>query len=727
MMDVQSRTMRAGTRVLLPQLVAGQPQRCLATLSHNGRWWLSTIHIVAALTVVPPANAAGSFALTQLSLENLMALPISTASRKLQPLARTPVAATVITADEIRRSGASSIPEALRLAPGIESFQTAPGRWSVTIRGFGGFYGNKILVLIDGRKANTSPFGGVYWEAVETPLNNIERIEVIRGPGTALWGDRAVNGVINIITSNARQTGAGALSLNAGDQVLQAEIAGAATNIPSDTAIKFWANANHENKLEDNEVRLQQPHSAFGNEFTRGALGFRLDKALPASDQLSLQGSVMTTDTKLGTWLPIFDEESPEGRDVLDILKRNSALLSAHYYRLLDDQSEINLRVSLNNTELTGYTVDEDTRIAELDVQHNIHHWPGQDFLWGVRTSYGNQSVKTPTNLIVVSPEFEEKGRQIDFLDQSLFIQDEIISRDKTHSLTLGLKWEKNQAAASKLLPQIRWMWQRRPTQMFWASVSRTTRSPSLGERFGQYTLNSYLPENAGVPGAYYATLVLKGSSTLQSEKATTWEAGFRSHLSKALTIDLALFVNDHYELRDGKFQAIRIDNREIAGVFTLTNSINGTSSGAEVYADYHPNPQWRLQLAANFLSFDLKTTQNIADNLIDGTMLYTTLSPKYQTSLRVGWTPSRQYQLDLWWRHIDDISFDVSQGGTTLVNAYDTLNLRAAWLPTADLEIALIGKNLLSPSQIEYMEEFWTFPKDVPRSVSLNLRYRFN
>lgn len=726
MNDLKSGTLRAGTRAVLPQLAVARLQRRLATSIHNSRCWLTTIHIVAGLAVVPPANAAGSFALTQLSLESLMALPISTASRKLQPLARTPVAATVITADEIRRSGASSIPEALRLAPGIESFQTAPGRWSVTIRGFGGFYGNKILVLIDGRKANTSPFGGVYWEAVETPLNNIERIEVIRGPGTALWGDRAVNGVINIITSNAREAGAGALSLTAGNQVLQAEIAGAATNTPSDTAIKVWASTNHENKFEDNDVRLQQPHSAFGNEFTQGALGFRLDKALPARDQLSLQGSVMTTDTKLGTWLPIFDEESPQGRDVLDILKRNSALLSAHYYRLLDDQSELTLNVSLNNTKLTGYTLDEDTRIAELDFQHNIHHWPGQDFLWGIRTTYGTKSATTHTNLIVVSPEFEDMGGQSDILDQSLFIQDEIRSPDKRHALTLGLKWEKNQAAASKLLPQIRWMWQRRPTQMFWASVSRTTRSPSLGEKFGQYTLNSYLPENAGVPGSYYATLVLKGSPALQSEKATTWEAGFRSHIANALTIDLALFLNDHDKLRNGGFQAIRIDNREIAGVFTLNNSISGTSSGAEIYADYRLNPQWRFQFAANVLDFNLKSSQNIVDNLIDGTTLYTTLSPKYQTSLRASWTPASQYQFDLWWRHVDDISFDVSQGGTTLVDAYDTLNLRAAWLPASDLEIALIGKNLLSPSQIEYMEEFWTFPKDVPRSVSLNLRYRF-
>lgn len=502
---------------------------------------------------------------------------------------------------------------------------------------------------------------------------------------------------------------------------------GGHTGAHASDSIKVWATGSYENQFEDTVAYgLLQPRSEYGNNYRQGSLGFRLDKDLSDARQLTLQGSLTSTRTELGNWFPIFEEDSPNGVDVLDIIERKAATVAGRYYKALPRLSELTLDFSLQNDESRSYALDEKTNLLELDMQQNIRHWQQHDVVLGARVSYGRKMATTHTNLIELTNATGGLIDGADIQDQSVFIQDEITLPVRDQTLTLGLKWEKFQGTSSKLLPQIRWMWHPTPEHLVWSAISRTNRSPSLAEKSGRFTLNTYLPETPGLPSTYYTTLVVLGSPELESEKTTTWEAGFRSRISKTLTVDATLFHNQHDRLRDGEFQSIRIDGREISGTFTMSNTIDGTTSGAEIYADFRPTPQWRFQLGANYLDFNLSSSLDVTQNLVDLSAIYSTSSPKFQTSLRASWTPIPPYEFDLWWRHIDDISFDASgTGNSTLVDAYDTLMLRASWHPHPNIEITLVGKNLLDQGQIEYAEEFWTFPKDVPRSYYLGLRYR--
>ena len=645
--------------------------------------------------------------LFELSLQDLMELEVTSAAKKPQRLFETDAAIHVITQEDIRRSGATSIPEALRLAPGINVGRINGGLWSVGIRGFGGRFANKLLVLMDGRTLYTPLFGGVIWETHDTVLEDIERIEVIRGPGAALWGANAVNGVINIITKKAKDPQGTLVSVSAGDEERFS------------TSLRHGLKTNAGNPLRIYAKYLERDASQAiggmgGQDDSRGGLaGFRWDKE-DSTDNLALQGRVyrgQLGDTQLvpTTFPPYMVPD--------DLTERYSGgHVLGRWERWLDAGSELSVQAFVDHTKIDIPAIREHRTTFDLEFQHRLPLAKHHDFTWGAGYRVSRDDIRSSATL-----QMTPARRTLDLFN--LFAQDEITLVPENLRLTLGARVEHNDFTGWEFQPNARLLWRLDDDRSAWMALSRAIRTPSRAE--SDISLNvATFP-----PGAPPSVLLPTGNNTpfpllmvlsrLDSEySAETVDAldlGYRARLHAKLSLDAALYSYRYKNLIGGVPGQPYPDSLPIPNYIILplagVNPGEARVHGVGLTLDWQPAPNWRVQPSYSYAKSRIRNLTG------DGGL------PRHQFSLRVGYEPTPGTQADAWLRYVDNIATNTG----ARIPAYTTLDLRLAKQVNKTLELSVVGQNLLDSAHPEYVSDYLnSVPAEIQRGVYVKADWRF-
>ncbi len=639
------------------------------------------------------------------SLSDLLSVEVTTVSRKQQSLADTAAAVFVITQDDIRHSGVSSIPEALRLAPGVQVASINANQWAISIRGFNGRFSNKLLVLMDGRSVYNSTFSGVYWDAQDTLLEDIERIEVVRGPGATLWGANAVNGIINIITKHSKDTVGGLALLGAGSE--EKGFAGFryGANISDNTDGRFYV------KYFDRDSNVFQSNGEPAEDgWDSVQAGFRIDGVVAAKDTWTLQGDVYDSNANQLV-ATLSQPDSTSTISVNDVIESSGWNLMSRWQHQFSDTSATTLQLYYDHNERKEVFAGQQHDVFDIDFQQN-HRLGKHDLIWGA----GYRQIKDNfDNSFNISFAPDQRTDEL----YSAFIQDEVELIANTLNLTLGTKFEHNDYTGVEIQPSIKLLWKVSEDHTLWSSISRAARTPSRIETDGNIVIAVFA---TAPPLPEPVTLDLRGNPAIESESLIAYEAGYRVQLQKNLAFDLAIFYNDYETLQS--VEAIGMPPGPMNLLFD--NKIEGHSVGLEAAIDWQVYDWWGMQ--ASYSSIDVKA-ENVSGGLdVQTVEVYESSSPEHQLSLRSSMLLAQDWNLDLWAYYVDQVSVPSTAAlkNNIAIDSYTSFNARIAWQPVANMELSLVGHNLLEAEHLEFVGESFTLPTMVERSVYIKVRYEF-
>jgi iron complex outermembrane receptor protein len=620
-----------------------------------------------------PEALSSPSALKKLSLEQLMDVEVTSVSKRAEKLSETASAIQVITGEDIRRSGASSLPEALRLASNLEVAQVDSRQWAISARGFNSTSANKLLVLIDGRAVYTPLYAGVFWDVQDTMLEDIDRIEVISGPGATLWGANAVNGVINITTRSAKDT-QGLLLLGGGGTELRDfggfRYGGA---LASNVFYRVYG------KYFDRDSAVLPSGQDATNNWRMGQGGFRLDREDSDVNLLTLQGDVYSGRIAQAG----LDDTAVSGGNVLGRWTHRMSL-----------DSDFKLQFYYDRTHrFVPGTFTEDLNTYDADFQHRALLGERNDIVWGLGYRLLDDKVGNTPALAFLPAKV---SRQV----FSAFGQDEIaLVKDRLH-LTLGTKIEHNDYTGFEFQPSGRLAWNVSQGQTLWGAISRAVRTPSRIDR------EFYAP---GSP----PFVVLVGGTNFVSEELLAYELGYRLQPIQRLSLSLAGFYNDYDNVRS-------VEQLSPPAPFpiTLANRQRGNSYGAEFTADYRATDWLRLRAGYTELQIHIRPKSGSTD-VSKGSV--ESSDPNHQFFLRSSLDLPGHFQFDAALRYVTHLA---NQG----VPAYAELDARLAWEPIPKLEFSIVGQNLLHHRHPEFGAQTGPMaaPQDVERGVYGKALWRF-
>lgn len=606
---------------------------------------LSMLSSVAlAQTVEPPQS---SQVLKRLSVEELMDLEVTSVSRRPEKLSETASAIQVITSEDIRRSGATSLPEVLRLASNLHVAQVNSNEWAISARGFNNTAANKMLVLIDGRSVYTPLHAGVFWDIQDTLLQDIDRIEVISGSGATLWGANAVNGVISIKTKQARETQGLLVESGGGSQprgFMNLRYGG-----------QFSANSYYRiyGKIFSRDRTLFSNGRDAGNEWKLGQTGLRLDWRRSNSDVLTLQGD--------------FYDGALDHLSIPDTDIKGGNIL-ARWSHVFSDKSDLSLQLYYDRTHRgLPRSLAEDLSTYDVDFQHRFRLGERNEFIWGL----GYRQVHDNINNITVLAFLPAQVTRQRF---SGFLQDEITVIKERLSLTLGAKIEHNDYTGIEVQPSGRAAWKIDRRQMAWGAISRAVRTPSRFDR------ELFIP---GQP-----PFLLAGGPNFQSEESLGYELGYRSRPHDRVSLSVSTFYTDYANLRS-------LEQLKPPAFFPMVvgNGLKGKSYGAELTADYYVTNWWQLRGGFTEMRINIRPDLTSTDRSNGSGESH---DPNRHLLLRSSLAPFRQVQFDSMFRFVSGIANQQLPG-------YAELDLRLSWQPKPSLEFSIAGQNLLHRSHAEF------------------------
>ncbi|MES2742615.1 MAG: TonB-dependent receptor [Pseudomonadota bacterium] len=620
--------------------------------------------------------AAGDNDFVNLSLEELGNLHITSVSKRAERLADAPAAVFVIGADDVRRAGATSLREALRLAPNLQVQQVSAGGYTVTARGFANNDGNKLLVLIDGRSVYTPLFSGVFWDAQDVALDDVERIEVISGPGGTLWGTNAVNGVINVITRSARDTLGVLLTAGVGAQLKDGSVRYGAA-LGRDGAYRIYAKRFSEADTADARGM------AVGDAWHKSQIGFRADWA-GGRDQFTLQGDAY----RARKGQPAPGTISLTGYDLaLGDIDIGGADLLARWGRQLDDGASVSLQAYYDRTERTvPPTFAETLDTVDMQAQYALAPLGAHALALGAQYRY-TKDHSSNSHYIAFLPTHRRQSAS------SLFAQDEV-GLSPSLRLTLGLRLERNAYTGLEWLPNARLAWQTGTDGLLWGAVSRTVRAPSRLDR------DTFVP---GVP-----PFVLEGGANFQSEVARVLELGYRGHVADRLSYSVNLY-RAWYD---------RLHTQELAASRTQVyfgNGMRGATSGIETWGSFQASANWRVSAGWSALHEKLGYEPGSVDTA--DSISKSGHDPAHMLMLRSAWQLTAELDLDASLRRVAALS-------SPEVPAYSAIDMRIGWRPRPGLELSLSGRNLFGPGHAEFTDI--STRSQFERSVFARLTSRF-
>jgi len=667
--------------------------------------------LLACIGITAVQVGAATPDLTQLSIEELMNVQVVSPTKQSQRLSDTAAAIFVITQDDIRRSGVTNIPDALRLAPGVQVARIDGSKWAITIRGFNGRWANKLLVLVDGRSIYAPNFAGVYWENQDLLLEDIERIEVIRGPGASLWGANAVNGVINILTRKAADTG-NLVSVTAGDPentIIGVRHSGA---LGDDAHYRLYGKYLKQDGLLDLQERDAE------DDWHLGSGGFRLDWAPSGRDSVSLQGGLYDGSLQQNLSVPSFTP--PYTQLERDTAQVSGGHLQGRWERVLSDTSRLSLQLYYQNQHRDDAILGVDIDTYDLEFQHTFALNERNALIWGLGYRRYRDDYQ-PTALGSMTPS------QLDYDLFSAFVQDQISLIPRELELTLGARLERNDFTGWEFQPNARLLWTPHPRHRLWGAISRAVRAPSRIDDGLAFDMVVAPPGTAQTPLPFPLLFVFQGNPAFASEELTAYELGYRVLPSERLSLDMTAFYNEYDDLRalEPWFDLATLEEGNLRVPTLVVNAVEGQGYGFELAANWQATDGWRLQLAYAYLRVKLQDKPGFSGLLPlvrDGSQ------PRHQVSLLSSFDIRHDLEFDLWLRYVDEMP-ELAVGtmaGVTAVDSYFSVNARLGWRPRKDLELSLVGTNLLGPSHVEFVQETLPFPEQVERTVYGQMKWSF-
>ncbi len=621
--------------------------------------------------------------LIDLSLDELLNIKITSVSKKSQKASEAAAAIFVITQRDIKRSGVTTIPDALRMAPGIDVAKIDSNKWAISARGFTSRFSNKLLVLIDGRSVYTPFFSGVYWDEQDTLLEDIDRIEVIRGSGASLWGANAVNGVINIITKQARDTQGAYLAAGGGTKERVFGEMRYGGKINEDSHYRLYA------KYFERENNSDYREQAINDDWRMGRGGFRIDSQLNKTNQLTFQGDIYQGNSGESLIMPNIAELKNELiHDDNHLLGGNALVRWSHQINETDD-AQLQLYYDYADRETPWVKHKHNT--LDLDFQHNFSLWQDHEVIWGLGYRFINDDIGKSA-VIIPNP----NQRNVHLF--SLFFQDEMTLIDKELKLTFGSKFEHNDFSGFEIQPSIRATWTPNQTNSVWGGISRSVRTPARGERGTQ--INTPFNFDNGKP----VFSSINAEVGRNSEELIAYELGYRFRSGSTFSSDLALFYNDYDNLRSIQPGAPIDMGAYIAQPMAFSNNMTSESYGAELSLNWQVLKKWRLNshYAYQNIELHIKNAVNLSEH-----EEFHGFNHKFslQSSLQV----TRSLDWDLWLKYskTDNLNHHLNNLLSNEINDLLTLDSRVAWRPHEGVEIAVIGQNLLSSKQLEYFSDF--------------------
>ncbi len=605
----------------------------------------------------------------KMSLDELMNQEVTSVTKQPEPYGQAPAAIQLITGDQIRRSDASNLPEALRLADNLDVAQKSSSAWAISARGFNPSVGNKLLVLMDGRSIYTPLFSGVIWNMQDYLLEDLERIEVISGPGGTLWGANAVNGVINITSKSAKDTQG--MYVEAGGGSPLQDFAGLryggllAPNVYYRVYGMYF----------DRGSEVFADGSSAQDPWRKGQGGFRIDTAGSGPNQFTLQGDLYGGDFKSvpgGQGTPVASGNIGGG-NLLGRWTHSSAEDSSMSLQVYYDRTHLSAPFQSSGAIPAG-PLKDDRDTADLDFQYRFPLGERNRLVWGFGYRFMHDQIQAAP-IVTFVPER---------LDQNIFnsfVQDEIRLQEKVF-LTLGSKVEHNDYTGFEYEPSVRLQWNATDRQMVWGAVSRAVRTPSRYDR------------DLMEPSPAYGSFLGTASSTFESEKVIAYELGYRAQLGPKVSGALSAFYNDYDDLRSlsttpGTFVPLYFANHNA-----------GDSYGFELSSDYQVLDWWRLHGGYDFLR---ETVHPQAGQTDFSNGLAETADPENQIFLRSSMDLPGRVELDLAVRWIDAIqAADLGATKTSTIPDYAELNVRLSWHATKNLDFTVVGQNLLHDQHAE-------------------------
>ncbi|UFS70608.1 TonB-dependent receptor [Geomonas sp. RF6] len=639
--------------------------------------------------------------LTSLKLEDLMDLTVTSVGRKAQKIYDSAAAVFVITQEDIRRSGVTNIPDALRMVPGLEVARIDGNKWAVSSRGFNGRFASKMLVLMDGRSVYTPLFSGVLWDSQDTLMEDIARIEVVRGPGATMWGANAVNGIINIITKEAEDTVGGLVTAGGGTQERAFASARYGKQLGEKGNYRVYLKYFDREGLEDPQTG-REGHN--GWHALRG--GFRLDAAPAEKDTFTLQGDYY--DQRLNeTYLNI-----PGFGDTLNYTTPVSGgNLIARWKRTFSESADMGVQLYYDRTDMRYAVVDASIDTVDVDFQNRFRFGSEHEILWGAGYRFIRDRLRFPLQ------DFTLKEREQNNLF-SAFLQGTFMLVPERLHLIVGSKFEHNDYTGLEVQPSARLLWTPAEKQSVWLSVSRAARTPSLGEDSESLSIAAPPTSIPPFPEPVPTHVHMIGSDTLKAEKLIAYELGYRVEPVPRLTVDTALFYNVYRDLILLRADA-PIFSFAPAPALTIPAQLQSRSAaktwGGELAGDLKALPWWRLRLAYTFL--------RVLSQETDPAILAADLkkeNPQHQVSLRSAMDLGKNVEGDLWLRYVDALpAFGIA--------SYLTLDARLDWQLRKDLHLVLVGQNLLHDRQMEFVSQYIsTQPAALGRSFYGKLQWEF-
>jgi len=603
----------------------------------------------------------------------------------------------VLSSEDIRRSGATSIPEALRLAPGVQVARMSGNAWAISIRGFDRQFSNKLLVMIDGRTVYTQLFSGVFWDSHDYVMEDIDRIEVIRGPGGTIWGSNAVNGIINIITKSAVRTQGTYVSQIVGDQdksITEARYGGALNNNKDD--YRLYVKKAVRDGL-DNYKTKGNNHD--GNSQDRA--GFRYDISSIKDSSISIHGDIFSSTAS--NYFTTLNNPNKNNKD------SRGANIVVNWDKKLSKQSSFILNSYFDYDQFSIPVLKRSSKTFDVDFQHFYNSSKDNQFIWGLGYRQIADDIEESTMSNGAVPANYSPDHRNDQWFTS-FIQEKFgLIPDKLY-LTIGSKFEKNDFTGFEYQPNARLAYYPSRNQTVWASVSRATRIPTRGE--SDLTLKQ----------ANTNATVNQGSSTYGIEQVIAYEAGYRIKPTSKTLIDATAFYNQYSKLRT--FELIN-------GVPTAANLGYGESQGFEISGKWQVTNDWRMEASYDYLNLDLHISNNSTDNTsiigaADGLQVAEGMSPKNQVKLRSFYNISPKIEFDNILYYVDNLPTAGTTYRTTGIPSYFRFDTRLGYLPSRNLDLSVGIQNLLNQGHREFKAALYNNQTEIGRTFYVKAVWQY-
>jgi iron complex outermembrane receptor protein len=670
--------------------------------NHARNGLLSAAIVLMALAASPAYPQAAQKDLSQMSVEDLMNLQVTSASKKEEPVQRAAAAIFVITQEDIRRSGATNIPDLLRMVPGLDVAQTNGTSWAISSRGFNNEFANKLLVLVDGRTVYSPLFSGVFWEDLDVVLEDIERIEVIRGPGAALWGTNAVNGVINIITKKAKETQGGLVSVGGGSLNEGTGLVQYGGKAGGDGYYRVFAKG-----FQDSALQLADGQSAM-DPLAMAHGGFRADWTFSKRDSLSLQGDIHYGGAdNLGEIItsltPLISSIGQEHRE----LKEQD--LMAKWTHTFSPRAGLSVQLSYDHSLQSSSFLSGNVTDIGVEIEDHFGLGSRQDITWGV--GLRNMDMDTKGTLVgQFTPDDSAENQW------SGFVQDEITLVPARLQLTGGLRLQENKYTGVEIQPDVRLLWTPSQKNSIWFAASRAIHGISLDDVGLRFIAQAF----AG-PGGVTEAVTIFGDPALPDEAENSFQAGYRAQVTSKLDLDVTGYFNVHSHVR-GTTTGTPFVEEEPGGPvviipLTFNSLVSGESHGVELAANWKPLSFWRLGGGYTWLDGSFRDNSPGAIGNPTADILS---SPHHEFSIRSYLDLPHKFQFDCTFYYVGSLNVDG-------VQAYPRLDLRLGWKFSERQELSLVGQNLLSPRHLEFNEQNGPFNGSlVKRSVYGKWTFQF-